>query len=598
MPRNGSGVYNLPPGTPGISGTPVESEPYNTLIADLEFDLNYPRPIVAGGTGASTPAAALDNLGGYPDTGGVLTGNIEIRKNTPALILTATAVEQSRPIAGYLNDKPRWSLAIGDGTAESGSNAGSDFSLSRFADNGDLIDTPVKVTRDAGTLVINTISAQLILDKIAGTAANSNFIVGRTNHVHRWIISPGNATAETGGNTGSDFAIHRYADDGAFVGTPFTIDRKTGVVMLSPSNEISRIDEGTLRLGGGALSTGGYTGGRLVFQGHSGFTHYGIDTEQGKLRFYQMAGGTGYNKAQFLTDVDIGGSLGATGAIVAGGEVWAASGTANTGIYRFGNGGSAYIWCDGTQYTFGTHQITVPAIGCAGSIVAQSNIQAVGGLFCGGAYGVGAVGYSGSAPYAVNLISGNPNWGNCYLQLLHYGGVWAGFRVGIPGTYFDLRGDGQAYKQGGGPWADISDARIKNVLGDYGSGLDAIAALRPVRYTFKGNDTYAEPSYYSDSEKLDADGEPKAPPSGKTALAAPYANSTHYQAAIEQKEFIGLIAQEVEAAMPEMVKQGKGYIDGVAVTDLRDLDTTPLIFALINSIKELKARVEALEAAG
>jgi hypothetical protein len=44
-----------------------------------------------------------------------------------------------------------------------------------------------------------------------------------------------------------------------------------------------------------------------------------------------------------------------------------------------------------------------------------------------------------------------------------------------------------------------------------------------------------------------------------------------------------------------MVTERAGYIDGVAVNDMRDIDTTPLLFALINAVKELKARVEALE---
>ena len=77
----------------------------------------------------------------------------------------------------------------------------------------------------------------------------------------------------------------------------------------------------------------------------------------------------------------------------------------------------------------------------------------------------------------------------------------------------------------------------------------------------------------------------------------PYKNSGHYQAAINSKEFIGLIAQEAETVMPEMVTQRSGYIDGVAVTDMRELDTTPLIFALVNAVNELAARVVALEGA-
>jgi hypothetical protein len=65
--------------------------------------------------------------------------------------------------------------------------------------------------------------------------------------------------------------------------------------------------------------------------------------------------------------------------------------------------------------------------------------------------------------------------------------------------------------------------------------------------------------------------------------------------AISQRKFAGLVAQEVQAIFPEMVTERAGYIDGVAVNDMRDIDTTPLLFALINAVKELKARVEALE---
>src|SRR5262245_59016164 len=52
------------------------------------------------------------------------------------------------------------------------------------------------------------------------------------------------------------------------------------------------------------------------------------------------------------------------------------------------------------------------------------------------------------------------------------------------------------YKPGGGPWLDVSDARIKDRVVDYAAGLDAVRALRPVRYHFgtaTGRD--AEPEY-------------------------------------------------------------------------------------------------------
>jgi|KBSMisStaDraftv2_1062788.scaffolds.fasta_scaffold117761_3 hypothetical protein len=113
------------------------------------------------------------------------------------------------------------------------------------------------------------------------------------------------------------------------------------------------------------------------------------------------------------------------------------------------------------------------------------------------------------------------------------------------------------FKPGGGAWADSSDVRIKNVIGNYSAGLDAVKQLQPIRYSFKGND---------------------------------------HDHVADGTEYIGLIAQDVEAIMPEMVTRKNGHIDGERVTDLRVLDTGALIYALVNSVQELLARIEALEA--
>ena len=146
------------------------------------------------------------------------------------------------------------------------------------------------------------------------------------------------------------------------------------------------------------------------------------------------------------------------------------------------------------------------------------------------------------------------------------------------------------WKPGGGPWSDTSDARIKNVVGDYDNGLASILTLNPVRFTFKGNETHADmpPSNFSvPQQDVEED---------KSTVVVPYANSPHHGAATNGKEYVGLIAQDCEAAFPEMVSQRTAMIDGQPVTDMRDLDTTPLMFALINAVKEMAARIEALEA--
>ena len=150
-----------------------------------------------------------------------------------------------------------------------------------------------------------------------------------------------------------------------------------------------------------------------------------------------------------------------------------------------------------------------------------------------------------------------------------------------------------AYMAGGTLWSNTSDARIKNVVGEYEPGLDEVLQLRPIRYTFKGNDTWVNDLA---AHPMGEDGVELEPVLSKTG-AAPYPGSTHYDYAVEQKEFVGFIAQEVEAILPGAVTRRKGYIDGQEVSDMRDLNLHELLFALVNSVKTLAARVEELEAA-
>lgn len=63
MPRNGFGVYSKPAGTTAVPNTTIESAKYNQLLDDIAADLNVARPIVAGGTGATTASAARTALG-------------------------------------------------------------------------------------------------------------------------------------------------------------------------------------------------------------------------------------------------------------------------------------------------------------------------------------------------------------------------------------------------------------------------------------------------------------------------------------------------------------------------------------------------------
>lgn len=108
-------------------------------------------------------------------------------------------------------------------------------------------------------------------------------------------------------------------------------------------------------------------------------------------------------------------------------------------------------------------------------------------------------------------------------------------------------------------WTIASDERLKTVLGDYEKGLDAICALRPVRYEYNG------------LGGMVADG----------------------------KEHISIVAQEAQEVFPECIGtfQGKLHEDDEEETELLNYNGHAVTFALINAIKELKARIETLEAA-
>jgi hypothetical protein len=106
-----------------------------------------------------------------------------------------------------------------------------------------------------------------------------------------------------------------------------------------------------------------------------------------------------------------------------------------------------------------------------------------------------------------------------------------------------------AQKASGTAWVNPSDARLKNIDGPYEHGLNEIAKLDTVRFHFKPDNVRHLPS---------------------------------------DKEIVGMIAQDVQKVFPEAVTMERdGYLT---------LDTSPINFAVINAIKELKADNDNLRA--
>jgi len=117
---------------------------------------------------------------------------------------------------------------------------------------------------------------------------------------------------------------------------------------------------------------------------------------------------------------------------------------------------------------------------------------------------------------------------------------------------------GAAYKTDGQKeWNVVSDARVKEDVRDLDAGLEQLRHVRPVRFRFNGKA-----------------GTPKG------------------------TESVGIIGQEIEQVFPEMVQRMASSEGGdPAEEDLLVYNGSALTYVLVNAVKELASRVEALESA-
>ncbi len=64
---------------------------------------------------------------------------------------------------------------------------------------------------------------------ISAPNGSSSYLMGQTAGTNRWILNLKNASPETGSNSGSDFAIERYADGGGYIGPVLSFARASGI---------------------------------------------------------------------------------------------------------------------------------------------------------------------------------------------------------------------------------------------------------------------------------------------------------------------------------------------------------------------------------
>jgi len=127
--------------------------------------------------------------------------------------------------------------------------------------------------------------------------------------------------------------------------------------------------------------------------------------------------------------------------------------------------------------------------------------------------------------------------------------------IGTTSPTQNLSVNGTAGKTGGGSWSTFSDRRVKTDIQTYSKGLNEIMEINPVTFKYKENSGYSNTS----------------------------------------KDYVGIIAQEIEQVLPSMVDQIDDSQGSSGLSDKRVFDSSELLWILINAVKELKTENDSLK---
>lgn len=574
MPRDGQSIYTYPPGTEGIPDTTIEGGKYNVYIADVADDLNRPRPILAGGTGSSSATGAIKNLGAekasqvvnnynthiwFPGSFYSAIGAVGAPPAPAGQVATHAfvgwvvssdplpvdpALHVNRNVVVHARDQNDLKVPGTVYVREKKVDATHPDGLwgPWAIDGGGLASPTPPLTPADGTLWWDNISGQLYIwyrdvDSAAWVIASPS------PDPAQFLLKAGDTMTGTLGLAAPpvadlDAANKKYVDDA------------DAALRQSMQDDIIPVLDDKVDVAGDVM-TGALT------------VTYGTTPTTGAIYFGNSGNqALSYNGSAFVFTSDL---------------YVNRNGAPADGLIYFGNTGTRYIYQTGGSFNFTGGISSAGGIFCSGALQTNNTFSAAGASTFGSTLQIN------NDVTITRAQQGSPSQGLLFFG--NSGGMYLYLDAG--NAQYNFVGGGvvanaECYKPGGGPWGSGgSDARIKNVLGSYTHGLNEIKQLTPQRYTFKGNDVVGEEATGVSHPEQKAGG--------------PNPRSRHFGVAERKDEFVGLIAQDVEGVMPEMVKKIAGKIDGQDVSDYRRLDSNALTYALINAVKELAARVEALE---
>jgi hypothetical protein len=549
MPRDGSNVYHTPAGTDAVTNTTISSSAYNTNVHDVETDLNTPRPVVAGGTGASNALTARKNIGAEAAT--------QVVANYDSMVFEAgsfysAAGATNPPVAGhafsgicYLTDANNVVIEARDATTG--------LKYARVMTSG---------TWGAWSGVED---AQYV--KKAGDTMTGNLQVGTTSPIPGSILVGMVSTAAFTGSTGN-YLANAYINTGGtayqataagYVGG-LVYGTSTGTWSVKGTTasqgqdatvtftDLATLDKsGNLNLGGNIISNGLAT---VIGNAQTTGTLYFTASSNNRTLAWDGS------KFALSGQLSVNGSINATAYNINGISL-ATNDANNNTLYSGGVSQHAALYLGGTgasnanKYAATTHGFVDAANSTlfaqidATQILSNVKVASIGYLSRAG---------SGGA-FGTNLV--NFNW--------------------VSGTGCQLWIDGS----NAGIITVSSDYRIKKDVTDLAGMWEKVKALRPIKYT---QAQFTPPAQIA----LDLEERTAAEARGDTKPADPYTPLF----VADDVERWGFIAHELQETLVPSAATGE--------KDSPDTIQSPnpftVIAALTKALQEAMGRIEALEA--